>query len=272
MHPHIIFLFFFFNDTATTEIYTLSLHDALPIFVVGLLVRGPVNLDRAFEVRAVFDDDLRCFQIPNHRTVFLDLDLALRTHDSLHVSTHHYLAGNDVSCHVRCRSHCQLPLTELCLLRPFHQCADPRCRRFRLSHAGSIRAALSLGPLSLPLDASRLCSSWLFPPRLRSGLRRLIRLHIFRLRVRTLWRFRFLVTPHQTSLGAAAQLTNIVGTVKLQVSSRTDQYVPVNILPFALNVYPCSSLHLSNSLASFFSCSNADATASAPGMSGSAAT
>src|SRR5260221_11983593 len=28
--PHVI-LFFFFNDTATTEIYTLSLHDALPI-------------------------------------------------------------------------------------------------------------------------------------------------------------------------------------------------------------------------------------------------
>src|SRR5215207_10697120 len=26
-----IFFFFFFNDTATTEIYTLSLHDALPI-------------------------------------------------------------------------------------------------------------------------------------------------------------------------------------------------------------------------------------------------
>src|SRR2546430_11162443 len=27
----LIFVFFFFNDTATTEIYTLSLHDALPI-------------------------------------------------------------------------------------------------------------------------------------------------------------------------------------------------------------------------------------------------
>src|SRR2546421_12371774 len=26
------FVFFFFNDTATTEIYTLSLHDALPIY------------------------------------------------------------------------------------------------------------------------------------------------------------------------------------------------------------------------------------------------
>src|SRR5438552_15679089 len=27
----LLFTFFFFNDTATTEIYTLSLHDALPI-------------------------------------------------------------------------------------------------------------------------------------------------------------------------------------------------------------------------------------------------
>src|SRR5450432_4675191 len=27
-----LFVFFFFNDTATTEIYTLSLHDALPIW------------------------------------------------------------------------------------------------------------------------------------------------------------------------------------------------------------------------------------------------
>src|SRR5256884_8600739 len=30
-HSPLFFLFFFFNDTATTEIYTLSLHDALPI-------------------------------------------------------------------------------------------------------------------------------------------------------------------------------------------------------------------------------------------------
>src|SRR3954447_22457627 len=30
-----IFFFFFFNDTATTEIYTLSLHDALPISALG---------------------------------------------------------------------------------------------------------------------------------------------------------------------------------------------------------------------------------------------
>src|SRR5438874_10884533 len=47
------FFFFFFNDTATTEIYTLSLHDALPILLdddanraqVGLVAVEPL-LDR----------------------------------------------------------------------------------------------------------------------------------------------------------------------------------------------------------------------------------
>src|SRR2546430_16379423 len=33
LHLLCLLLFFFFNDTATTEIYTLSLHDALPILV-----------------------------------------------------------------------------------------------------------------------------------------------------------------------------------------------------------------------------------------------
>src|SRR5258708_24382271 len=37
------FFFFFFNDTATTEIYTLSLHDALPIYDVSLTIeRGQI--------------------------------------------------------------------------------------------------------------------------------------------------------------------------------------------------------------------------------------
>src|SRR5260370_28630787 len=41
-----IFFFFFFNDTATTEIYTLSLHDALPIssqLTVALELDGKVQ-------------------------------------------------------------------------------------------------------------------------------------------------------------------------------------------------------------------------------------
>src|SRR5438094_9952398 len=33
----LFFFFFFFNDTATTEIYTLSLHDALPILLTSRL-------------------------------------------------------------------------------------------------------------------------------------------------------------------------------------------------------------------------------------------
>src|SRR2546426_6059351 len=38
-------LFFFFNDTATTEIYTLSLHDALPISRLPGEIQGLVGWD-----------------------------------------------------------------------------------------------------------------------------------------------------------------------------------------------------------------------------------
>ena len=34
---YFFFIIFFFNDTATTEIYTLSLHDALPILLIAFL-------------------------------------------------------------------------------------------------------------------------------------------------------------------------------------------------------------------------------------------
>src|SRR3712207_8113823 len=52
--------FFFFNDTATTEIYTLSLHDALPICDrghAGRRRRGPARSRRAGRGRRA--DDLR---------------------------------------------------------------------------------------------------------------------------------------------------------------------------------------------------------------------
>src|SRR3712207_8037729 len=51
-------IFFFFNDTATTEIYTLSLHDALPISAVAdHEQRGTELDDPAHRVLAVADDD-----------------------------------------------------------------------------------------------------------------------------------------------------------------------------------------------------------------------
>src|SRR5256712_7225963 len=45
MINEIFFLFFFFNDTATTEIYTLSLHDALPILASSVRLK-PLNCSR----------------------------------------------------------------------------------------------------------------------------------------------------------------------------------------------------------------------------------
>src|SRR2546429_4639959 len=40
-NPTHLSYFFFFNDTATTEIYTLSLHDALPIYPDRRIAAGP---------------------------------------------------------------------------------------------------------------------------------------------------------------------------------------------------------------------------------------
>src|SRR5438445_7365148 len=37
------FFFFFFNDTATTEIYTLSLHDALPILDIQITLKQMIR-------------------------------------------------------------------------------------------------------------------------------------------------------------------------------------------------------------------------------------
>src|SRR5256885_9859417 len=56
--PPLLLLFFFFNDTATTEIYTLSLHDALPICLAAAgsravrLAHGPaVSVGRHLGLR-----------------------------------------------------------------------------------------------------------------------------------------------------------------------------------------------------------------------------
>src|SRR5258705_10618219 len=42
-HLSLMSFFFFFNDTATTEIYTLSLHDALPIYLGERFEHAPVG-------------------------------------------------------------------------------------------------------------------------------------------------------------------------------------------------------------------------------------
>src|SRR3712207_7710042 len=49
----VFFMFFFFNDTATTEIYTLSLHDALPILAEGSPEQLPSVLEDEEEMISV---------------------------------------------------------------------------------------------------------------------------------------------------------------------------------------------------------------------------
>src|SRR5206468_12081245 len=61
---HLLFYFFsfFFNDTATTEIYTLSLHDALPISALRV-ARAIIGGERAVRQRPRFDS-LYCSTTP----------------------------------------------------------------------------------------------------------------------------------------------------------------------------------------------------------------
>src|SRR5256885_4551910 len=46
MRTTLISSFFFFNDTATTEIYTLSLHDALPIYLHDCEIGERIGADQ----------------------------------------------------------------------------------------------------------------------------------------------------------------------------------------------------------------------------------
>src|SRR2546426_5810587 len=66
--------FFFFNDTATTEIYTLSLHDALPIYIgmLGSSRRGAAILTFLTE-DGVSDAQLKRVRVP------IGLDLGARS-------------------------------------------------------------------------------------------------------------------------------------------------------------------------------------------------
>src|SRR5258708_19172522 len=56
-HHYNVFFFFFFNDTATTEIYTLSLHDALPIFYPRASALGGCTAHNAMILMYPHDSD-----------------------------------------------------------------------------------------------------------------------------------------------------------------------------------------------------------------------
>src|SRR5256885_17045933 len=87
---HIVF--FFFNDTATTEIYTLSLHDALPIWVVPHLERV---VEPDVQPLGVLPDDDE-----------VDLLVAATRHDRLHgpnVRSEEHTSELQSPCNLVCR-------------------------------------------------------------------------------------------------------------------------------------------------------------------------
>src|SRR5260370_21717646 len=65
--PRPCLFFFFFNDTATTEIYTLSLHDALPIY-----------LQLSLDLREELGDERR---IPSGQVALAQAHLSAGNHD-----------------------------------------------------------------------------------------------------------------------------------------------------------------------------------------------
>src|SRR3712207_8624695 len=71
-------LIFFFNDTATTEIYTLSLHDALPISQGGNATGSAVGVGRnQSELRMHLEEARTALQNDNTEDALIHLDLAL---------------------------------------------------------------------------------------------------------------------------------------------------------------------------------------------------
>src|SRR5256884_4219342 len=66
MLPTPISFFFFFNDTATTEIYTLSLHDALPISIARYYTPSGRLIQRDYKSISLLEYYER--KIPEHPT------------------------------------------------------------------------------------------------------------------------------------------------------------------------------------------------------------
>src|SRR3970282_2943383 len=82
---------FFFNDTATTEIYTLSLHDALPIFPAGLRRRDTAHPVPA-PLRAPARSEEHTSELQSHHDLVcrLLLENKNKSHsDHAHLQDHH---------------------------------------------------------------------------------------------------------------------------------------------------------------------------------------
>src|SRR5260370_24400137 len=101
--------FFFFNDTATTEIYTLSLHDALPIsFLAAARWRGGSTANcsnaatptatpwrRSFGLRASIRSEEHTSELQSHLNIACPLLLEKKTDESRCTTTCWYSPLNE---------------------------------------------------------------------------------------------------------------------------------------------------------------------------------
>src|SRR2546427_8025291 len=89
-------LFFFFNDTATTEIYTLSLHDALPILQAGDDGCIPIRLDSTepvtnINVRLIRPLDRKSTRLNSSHSQISYAVFCLKKKKETSINTHHRL-------------------------------------------------------------------------------------------------------------------------------------------------------------------------------------
>src|SRR2546430_4425793 len=98
-------MFFFFNDTATTEIYTLSLHDALPILIAEIVVPpgevtasrritgcSPRSEEHTSELQS--QSNLVCRLLLEKKTFLTELRSALPRQDLPYLLAHLTLSSN----------------------------------------------------------------------------------------------------------------------------------------------------------------------------------
>src|SRR5256885_8435726 len=90
------FVFFFFNDTATTEIYTLSLHDALPICLrrqAGRRTSSPIRWRSGTRACAAGWRDRRSTRLNSSHLVISYAVFCLKKKKNHHTRTHYLLTN-----------------------------------------------------------------------------------------------------------------------------------------------------------------------------------
>src|SRR5258708_25213358 len=98
-------MYFFFNDTATTEIYTLTLHDALPIFpnVVRRLVRPRIDGAQVADARCAHIDGAQAL-LQDRKSTRLNSSHQIISYDVFCLKKNRCKSRRRTACIIRCES------------------------------------------------------------------------------------------------------------------------------------------------------------------------